>query len=365
MSESEKAPQKPRVLIADDSKVVLLTATKMLSKYFDVVKADDGVEAWEKISADPSLQVVITDLGMPNLDGYGLIHKIRQAELEEVRNLPIIVITGNSDDEAIKKKVLEIGATDFVTKPFAGTEFIARLQAHANYRTDRTKLQNSTNIDLLTGTLNRRALEEKLQEDIAFVSRHGQSLVVVVFEVDNYQAIAEQGSQAAADKILQSISKVLTSAIRREDSFGRYGTSTFMTVLPMAKIDGVVMLVKRLCEHIKSSTVKIGNKPFKFTLSAGIASLPKGCPTDLNSLVGAAELALKNAHSLGPGEFQLIKLENTQPDDVAESVSIDDLLDVIANNERPISESELAAAENQLLPLLSLFSRAQKKRLLR
>ncbi|TVZ41160.1 diguanylate cyclase (GGDEF)-like protein [Alteromonadaceae bacterium 2753L.S.0a.02] len=359
MPETEATPQKPRILIADDSKVVMLTATKILDKHFDIVKAADGQIAWDTLNSDPSIQVVVTDLGMPNLDGYGLIKNIRQAEQEDIRNLPIMVITGNAEDEAVKKKVLEIGATDFITKPFAGAEFIARLQAHASYRRDRSSLQESTNIDLLTGTLNRKALQQKLEQDIAFVARHGQSLVVIIFELDNYKTIADKAGQATADKIVQNISKVLTSAIRREDSFGRYGAATFMTILPMAKIDGVVMLVKRLCDHIKTFTYKIGNESFKFTLSAGIASLPRGCPTDVKTLFAGAEQALENAHALGPGEFQLLKLESNRADDTFGKVSIDDLLEIISEKERPISESELIAAEKQLQPLLALISKVR------
>lgn len=364
MAEPEKTPKKPRILIADDSKVVIHTATKMLGKHFDIIKVGDGVQAWEKLNADHSIQVLITDLGMPHLDGYELISKIRQAELEELRNLPVIVITGNADDETVKKKVLEIGATDFVTKPFAGAEFIARVQAHASYRREKSTLQESTNIDLLTGTLNRKALDEKLEIDISFISRHGQSLVVILFEIDTYSIIAEKAGQAAADKVVQSISKALTSAIRREDAFGRYSASTFLTILPMAKIGGVVMLVKRLCEHIKTFTFKIGKETFNFTLSAGIASLPTGCPTDASTILSATKQALDNAHALGPGNFQLLKLESSQPDDRVEKVSIDTLLDIISTDERLINDNELAAAERQLAPLLSLFSNEQKKKLL-
>jgi len=364
MAEPDQASQKPRILIADDSKVVILTASKILNPHFDIVTVGDGAQAWETLNTDHSIQVLITDLGMPHVDGYALIGKIRQAELEELRNLPIIVITGNAEDEAVKKKVLEIGATDFVTKPFAGAEFIARVQAHASYRRDRSSLQESTNLDLLTGTLNRKALNDKLEEDIAFITRHHQGLVVILFEIDNYKIIAEKAGQAVADKIVKSISKVLTSAIRREDSFGRYGASTFMSILPMAKIDGVVMLVKRLCEHIKTFSFKIGDETFHFTLSAGIASLPRGCPCDAETLSNAAEQALENAHAQGPGEFQLLKLDSEQGDDDAEKMSIDDLLEIIASNKRPISVSELANAEQRLLPLLALFSKSQNQRLL-
>lgn len=364
MTDTDPSAPKPRILLADDSKVVLLTATKILKPHFDIVKATDGVQAWEKLVADNSIQVVATDLGMPNLDGYGLIKKIRQSEQEEIRNLPIMVITGNSEDESVKKKVLELGATDFVTKPFAAAELIARLQAHASYRSERSTLQENTNLDSLTGTLNRKSIITKLEEDLSFVTRHKQSLAVVIFELDNYQGIAEEAGQAIANKIVQHTAKVLCSAIRREDSFGRFGAATFLTILPMAKTDGIVMLVKRLCARIKSLTFKSGESTFNLTLSAGIASLPKACPCDVNSILTAADQALNNAKALGLGEFQLIKLEDNKTDDAIDEISIDELLEIVSDNERSLTANELIAAESKLAPLLALFSDEQKARLM-
>lgn len=364
MTEPDANLAKPRILIADDSKVVRVTATKILGEHFDIVAAEDGQDAWEKLMADAAIQVVVTDLGMPNLDGYELIQKIRQAEREETRNLPIMVITGSAEDEAVKKKVLEIGATDFVTKPFAGAELIGRLKAHASYRSDRSELQKNTDVDLLTGTLNRKALNEKLEKDMSFVNRHKQSLALILFELDNYKNLSETAGQESADSILKSVAKLLSSAIRREDSFGRFGAATFMAILPMAKIDGVVMLVKRLCEHIKSCSFKNGDETIHLTLSAGVASLPKGCPGDTSTLINTVEKALSNARALGPGELQMLKLDSNQTDEEGETVSIDDLLNIISSNSRALKANELADAERQLAPLLALFSAEQRKRLL-
>ena len=126
--------KKARILIADDSKIVRVTASKILATQFDVVLAEDGEEAWEKICQDTSIQVVFTDLGMPRLDGYGLIQRIRQAEDEGIRNQPVIVITGAAEEEGVRRKVFELGATDFITKPFKSTEILARAEAHASYQ---------------------------------------------------------------------------------------------------------------------------------------------------------------------------------------------------------------------------------------
>src|SRR5690606_5780540 len=306
---------KPRILVADDSKVVRMAATKILSDKFELVLAADGLEAWKALNEDSTIQVVLTDLGMPNVDGYQLIEKMRQSGKETIRNIPVVVITSAAEEETVKKKVFEIGATDFVSKPFNSIEITARLKAHASYRQDKADLQEQVNIDLLTGTLNRKGLDEKLDKDISFINRHGQNIALVMFEIDNFESISEKAGQRGSEKIVQNISKILGSAIRREDSFGRYDLATFLTILPMAKTDGVVMLSKRLCEHIKTFKVSLAGDSSNLTLSVGIASAPKGCSTDAKGLLKVAQQALTNAKSLGTGEVQLLKLESNQPEE--------------------------------------------------
>ena len=231
--------QKPRLLVVDDSKLVRKTATKILSDNFNLVLAEDGEQGWQCLVDDPSIQVVFTDLGMPNLDGYGLLKRIRQADDERIRDLPVIVITGAAEEESVRKQVFEIGATDFVGKPFKSTEIIARANAHASYRSDKAHLQKQVDIDLLTGTLNRKGLCDKLDKDISFINRHQQNLALIIFELDDFKSVAEKIKQKGAEKIIQHVSQLLGKAIRKEDSFGRFEYAQFLTILPMAKTDGV------------------------------------------------------------------------------------------------------------------------------
>ena len=365
MVKSEKTPVKPRVVVADDSKVVRKAATKILGDKFDIILAADGAEAWQILQKDPSVQVVLTDLGMPNLDGYQLIEKIRHAEKEDLRNIPVVVITGAAEEESVKKKVFEIGATDFVGKPFKSTEVIARLEAHANYRRDKVSLQEHVNIDLLTGTLNHKALDEKLEKDVSFINRHKQNIALVMFEIDNFKHIVDKTGHRGSEKIVQKFSKVLSSAIRREDSFGRYNEAKFLTILPMAKTEGVVMLSKRLCDHMKTFKINVAGEVINLTLSIGIAAAPKGCASTPKSLLKTAEQALRNAQKLGPGEVQLLKLENQQADKQPKFISIDDLLNAISNDANSLTQTELTAAVGSLAPLIKLMSKEQKQKLLR
>ena len=94
---------KPRLLMIDDSKLMRKSAVKMLGADFDVVVAVDGREGLKKINEDDAIQVVFTDLNMPNLDGYELLQAIRTRQDEGIRNLPVIVVTGAENDDEAKE----------------------------------------------------------------------------------------------------------------------------------------------------------------------------------------------------------------------------------------------------------------------
>lgn len=356
--------KKPRILLADDSKIVRVTASKILAGKFDLVLVEDGEEAWEKISSDNTIQVVFTDLGMPRLDGYGLIQRIRQSENEGIRNQPVIVITGASEEEGVRRKVFELGATDFITKPFTSTEIMARAEAHASYRRDTEALQRNADIDVLTGTLNQNGLNKQLEKDVSFVNRHGENLALVIFSIDDFRDIYSRIGKQVSAKLIKQIATTLLNAIRKEDSIAHYAPEKFAVVLPMAKTESVVMLTKRLCEKIKAFNLTINGEPVALSMSAGIATARKGNLASPIELLASAEQALNNAKAVGPGEVQILKVEPKQTKVEPLIVSIDALLEFISNGNGSLSAQQMTAAIERLAPLVALMDEQQRQRLI-
>ncbi len=363
-TETKGNVKKTRILVVDDSRLVRVTATKILAAQFDLILAEDGEEAWQKICEDDTIQVVFTDLGMPKLDGYGLIQRIRQSENEGIRNQPVIVITGAAEEDDVRRRVFELGATDFITKPFRSTEIIARAEAHASYRRDKDSLQKSVDIDLLTGTLNLSGLHQQLRKDVSFVNRHGENMALIIFELDDFKTIYKRIGEHAANRIVKQAATTLLGAIREEDSVGRYGFERFVVSLPMAKTEGVIILAKRLCERIKSFKISIGGEALTITMSAGISIVRKGSPTTVKELFKSAEQALHNAKEMGRGEVQILKLETKQTDEPTVAVSIDNLLEAIIKGKTELTEKQMLAVLNRLAPLIALMTKKQKQQLI-
>jgi len=127
---SFQANENPVILIVDDSRVMRVSMKKALSKEYTVIEAVDGEDAWNKLQEESAIQVVFSDLSMPNLDGYGFLERIRQSDVQHIRDIPFIVITGNDDSEGMHQKVLSLGATDLIGKPFKSSALRALAEVH-------------------------------------------------------------------------------------------------------------------------------------------------------------------------------------------------------------------------------------------
>ena len=125
----DQHPEKARILIADDSATIRATLSKAVNDEFVSVGASDGEQAWNLLEEDVSIELVVTDLAMPGLDGFGLIRRMRSSDSSRIRNTPVIVVTGANDTAARERAFIE-GANDFIAKTSDHVEFLARVRAH-------------------------------------------------------------------------------------------------------------------------------------------------------------------------------------------------------------------------------------------
>ena len=112
------------ILIADDNEDIReVLSTYVVKEGFEPIVAEDGIEAFETFKkCNPA--VVLLDIMMPGLDGYKVCQKIR-----EISQVPIILITAKGEDYE-RVMGLDIGADDYITKPFSPSELVARVKAH-------------------------------------------------------------------------------------------------------------------------------------------------------------------------------------------------------------------------------------------
>ena len=341
--------KKQRLLIVDDSRVIRVTARKILKDHFETVEAADGDESWEILTGDETVSLVVSDLTMPNMDGFGLLEKIRGSHLPHVRDLPVIIITGANDSDSTMERATAAGATDFIGKPFDSVHLLARTQAHASshqaanqLRQENTALEDMSSVDQLTGMVNESSFMEHGYQQISYAIRHNSNLSVYRVEIDDFGDLYRQHGQEFTDTATRAVGEILTASIRTEDTAARIGVARFSLLLPGMDKSGIRHLADRINRELGRRTFKSGDDRYPVTLSIGVASPDIRRNTRFDELLQMADERLGHAIAMGGNQVVyddhdaipvLETVEAQQPEPLTES----------AAEIEPVAEPELTA----------------------
>jgi diguanylate cyclase (GGDEF)-like protein len=335
------ATDKVRVLVADDSRVIRKAINKILSNEFELIEAEDGETAWEHLLKDDSIEVLVSDIEMPKLDGYSLICRIRAAEAERVRNVPIIVITG-ADDELTRERAFACGATDFIIKPIDGVQLLARTRAHAKLdQTTRrleetaTALEEQTAVDPLTQLHSRRYFIQRGVQDLAYAKRHNSDLSVIRIDIDNFRTIYKQHGDQASDQILVWLAKILTATCRTEDTVARIGGGEFAIIAPSSGRMEAAVLCERVRTAVAAEPFKHANLSIALTTSLGLSTLGRDPGESIEELLGLAEQRMTLAKAAGGNRLGVSYQEEApKPEEaVIEQPDLETALKMLGANE--------------------------------
>ncbi|MBI3562764.1 MAG: diguanylate cyclase [Gammaproteobacteria bacterium] len=256
---------KPRILAVDDSRVMRVAMKKILGHHYDVIEAEHGEDAWTLLLNDSDIQVVFTDLSMPYLDGFGLLDRMRQSEDDRLREMPVIIVTGNEDDDESKQRALDRGASDFISKPFESVHLLARAKAHVRLQQKSSqlidiagKMEKQAAVDELTGLGGQRYFCKVADETIAYLRRHGGQLVIVRMDIDDFNLIFIKHGKAVADVILKTIGAHLIKQVRKEDMLARIGLAKFAMLVRDTPLSTAEQLADRMRRVIANLQFNVG-----------------------------------------------------------------------------------------------------------
>ena len=296
---------RPRILVADDSRVMRLAIFKILGTAFDVVQVDDGARAWERLSQDAEIQALITDIEMPELDGYALISRLRAADDSRLRKLPVITITG-ADDEATKQRAFDCGATDFITKPIDAIQLQARVQAYVRYdQTARELSERSTTLegqvitDPVTGLRSRRYLVQRGEQDVAFALRRGKDVTLIRIAIDGFKKLYQAHGDETGDGLLVWLAKLLSGNARIEDTAVRVAGAEFAILANATRIQDALVICDRLRAAVADRPYCRDDATIPITLSFGLASLGQDRRNSIHALLALAQERLRQAQAEG------------------------------------------------------------------
>jgi diguanylate cyclase (GGDEF)-like protein len=290
---------KPRILVADDEEDAREALAQTLQDEYDVSTASDGQGAVDVARADRP-DVVLMDVFMPHLDGLQALERMRADP--GTADIPVIFVSAGADD-AVKARSFELGAVDYLQKPFSDRELRARLERTLRLARSQTALKELAQTDPLTGLANLRAFRARLEEELKRARRYGTPLTCVMADMDQLKPVNDEFGHTTGDRAIAAVAAVIASELRETDFGARYGGDEFVLLLPHTSADDGRVLAERICARLRDATFEAsGGRPVLLGASFGVACLPQGGPeTTPEALVRAADAALYRAKRGGRG----------------------------------------------------------------
>jgi len=301
-------PQPFQVAIVDDDPAIRRLVRLFLKRSgYESVEFGTGEEARQQLPTS-DWDLAILDRRLPDMDGASLCHQLKSDP--DLRNRYIIVLTGE-DDQEDKVQGLDLGADDYITKPFQYPELMARIRA-AKRIVDLQKELLETNkrlellsiTDGLTKLYNHRHLQDELARAFEESARYQRPLSFVIVDLDFFKKVNDTYGHAIGDEVLKAISKIFLESIRATDLAARYGGEEFALMLPETLLDDALNFAEQIRRSIELTPVKTLAGPLSATVSIGVASVPHDRIHSAKELIVAADKALYRAKKNGRNQVQ-------------------------------------------------------------
>ena len=289
-----------RILVVDDDPVSRQVVVSQLeADGHEVTQAEDGVIALEMVrSSRPD--VVLLDVEMPNLDGYGVLARLTSGAPGDI---PVIVLTGR-DSGSDATRAIELGALDYLRKPVEAVELRARVRAalrlkdvQDELRRANVELEDAVRTDMLTSLPNRRHVVEHLARTASAARRQRTLMSLLMVDVDHFKRVNDTEGHAGGDCVLHEIAARIRAMLRTEDMAGRWGGEEFLLVLPATDLDGGWRLAERIREAVSGTPIAVAEgREIVVTVSIGCA---EGHGDDIDDHLRRADRALDDAKAAG------------------------------------------------------------------
>jgi two-component system cell cycle response regulator len=349
-------PTLPRILIVDDSRIVRATVKKHLHEVYDILEEADGEAGWQRLQGDEQIQLLISDLTMPHLDGMGLLARVRASEDSRIRSTPVIIISGEEDAET-KEKAVQAGANDFITKSTDRAEMLARVNANIALGKKARELEASrqqTEIlqDPLTGLATAQLLQLQTGQALAFAQRHRSQVSLLLLEIDALEDFTRQYGRPLAEQMVKLLAKLLASKLRKEDTIARVGEARFGILSPATSAGDERIVAERLRHAIAGAKINFRGQVLRVSASIGMACYGQDLCDSLESLQATAERRLQ--HALQSGGNQVVLVDPVPQVDEAALAALGQTLKLVVEGREREVRGSIPAVMRTLLPLLVL-----------
>ncbi len=289
-----------KILIVDDEFIEREMLGNMLNGMFEVAYAEDGEAALDTVKREKNkLSLIILDLHMPKLDGYSLLEILHSDP--ELRRIPVIVLTAEKEAEV---KSLQLGAADFITKPYEVPEVIQARVMHSIELAESSVIIHETERDELTGLFHKEFFFEYGR--LLDVQNENAPMDAVVIDVNRFHIVNELYGREFGDSVLKKLGKSIHDFVNENGGLAcRSDSNCFYVYIPHQA---------DLKEVLPEQIEKLDNlfaEP-KISLRAG-AFIDDGSCTDMEQRFDRARLAcgqLSKSYETGYGFYSAALHDN-------------------------------------------------------
>ena len=315
------------ILAADDAKdTLMLLEFDLQAEGYQVVKAHDGAQALS-IMENEAVDILLLDLYMPGLSGIDTLKQIKLNQ--DWLNIPVIMLSASDDEDEIVE-ALELGAHDYVTKPYIAKVLLARIRNALRLKEKTLKLENLAKTDYLTELNNKGQFEHLTSKAINQMSRSLQNLAIAMLDIDHFKAVNDNYGHEAGDIVLKHFAKLLAKTFRDYDIVGRVGGEEFAVCMPNISQHDAINACERFRQSLEAMQINIGHQSISVTTSIGVASAQHAdVGYDFSVLMQSADKLLYQAketsrnitvsHPIAESKPELVEteVENDKPVELA------------------------------------------------
>ncbi|ABS27764.1 diguanylate cyclase [Anaeromyxobacter sp. Fw109-5] len=315
--------EKAEILVVDDAPSQVEWLVAVLSREgYRVRSARDGGEALRAVGESPP-DLVLLDLVLPDVSGLEVLRAMKARPEDPF--VPVMILSAQCDVDT-KVAGLRLGADDFLAKPFAEAEVLARCAAMLRIKSLQDQLRRAQRdleersvTDALTGLKNRRFFDERLNEEFCRAHRYADPVSLIMIDLDHFKSVNDRHGHPAGDAVLREAGAVVRKSIRDPDICCRYGGEEFAVILPKTHLPGALAVAERIWRALGKRVYAIpagapgGPAELKVTASIGVAFFPSKDITAHEHLLRFADEALYQAKRAGRNTICLYQAPTSAP----------------------------------------------------
>lgn len=298
--------KKSKILIIDDSEINTVLLVSILEEEHELLNAVNGPDGIAMAIAEAP-DLILLDVSMPGMDGYTVCEELKTNA--QTKDVPVIFVTAMDEleDEA---RGLELGAIDYITKPFSPQIVQARIRNHLELKLARDRLMQLTMVDGLTSIPNRRQFDKVITREWQRGIRRKEPLSILLMDIDFFKQYNDLYGHLKGDDCLKQVANLIMEQMQRTtDLAARYGGEEFVCVLPETDRKGAEHVAANIIDCLNE--LKLEHKGSKVsshvTISIGINTKVPEADVRIVDYIEQADKALYQAKQQGRNRYVVFK----------------------------------------------------------